>query len=267
MVVAGPITGEANAPGCDPNQPGSPVLPYVPTQSASSIVQIDASASCVTSSASFTLTVSATLPCDATTSPTATSTVLPVPCTDNYIPPLTTEQWEAQAIDDFWQMYYDNTSHWQDLGLMKTFFQDFAGGEPGDGVDYACSATNEVDCSFLESCSLVATGPESWLTPYKTQAYYIWAGMTNFSKMMNMIWQALEWAAQDMNYYAGEVGAKFEVKLPGASLWSKVFPILNTILTLLAIVFIVTDPFVAAALAVSLRRLQRKVEERLSVHV
>lgn len=91
--------------------------------------------------------------------------------------------------------------------------------------------------------------------------------MTNFSKMMNMIWQALEWVAQDMNYLAGEVGSKFEVQLPGASLWSKVFPILNTILTLLAIVFIVADPFVAAALAVSLRKLQSKVSKKLNLHI
>lgn len=150
---------------------------------------------------------------------------------------------------------------------MKTFFQDFAGGLYGDGTEYVCSATNEESCLFLEDCSLIATGPEFWLTPYSTQAYYIWAGMTNFSKMMNMIWQALEWVAQDMNYLAGEVGSKFEVQLPGASLWSKVFPILNTILTLLAIVFIVADPFVAAALAVSLRKLQSKVSKKLNLHI
>ena len=274
--------GSLVMPNCDystvpPSQcPGSSVLLYVPTQSAASIVQTDgelvieqrlkraiaatslsSAPSAVSSgaSASFTLTVSAILPCHAET------TVLPVACTDNYIPPLTTVQWEAQNVDGFWHTYYDNTSHWQDLGLMKTFFQDFSGGELGDGIDYACSVTNEVDCLFLESCSLVATGPEVWLTPYKTAAYYIWAGMTNFSKMLNMIWQALEWTAQDMDFFAGEVGSKFQVELPSASLWSKVFPILNTILTLLAIVFIIVDPFVDAVLAVSLRRLPAKLKK------
>ena len=152
---------------------------------------------------------------------------------------------------------------------MKTFFQDFSGGLYGDGTEYVCTATNEENCLFLEDCSLIATGPEFWLTPYSTQAYYIWAGMTNFSKMMNMIWQALEWAAQDMDYFAGQVGAKFEVQLPGASVWSKIFPILNTILTLLAIVFIIADPFTGAlglgaatTLAVSLRKLQGKVSKK-----
>lgn len=135
---------------------------------------------------------------------------------------------------------------------MPQFFEDFSGGEDGNGINYVCTATNEVDCLMLESCSDVKTGPETWLTPYKSQAYYIWAGMTNFSKTMNMIWQALEWAAQDMGYYAGEVGSKFQVELPATSLWTKVFPILNTILTLLAVLFIVLDPFVEIALAVSL---------------
>lgn len=86
--------------------------------------------------------------------------------------------------------------------------------------------------------------------------------MTNFSKLMNMIWQALEWAEQDMDYFAGEIGSKFEVELSGASLWSKVLPILNTILTLLAIVFIATE-----SLPVSLRRSYRKVAKRLKVRV
>lgn len=261
--------------------PGSPVIPYVPTESAASIVEVDgllvihsklkraiaatssSSASCAVNSGasgSFTLTVSATLTC---TGPIVT----PVPCTANYIPPLTPEQWEVQKVDDFFEMYFDNTSHWQELGLMRTFFQDFAGGEAGDGDTYVCTATNEADCAMLEGCSLIATGPENWLTPYKTQAYYIWAGMTNFSKLMNMMWQTLEWAEQDMDYYAGEIGSKFEVQLPGASLWSKVFPILNTILTLLAIAFIIADPFVDAALSVSLRRSYRKVAKRLKVRV
>ena len=144
---------------------------------------------------------------------------------------------------------------------MTTFFRDFSGGIVGDGTEYQCSVTNEGSCYMLEGCSLVATGPEAWLTPYKTAAYFIWAGMTNFSKMMNMIWQALEWAGQDMDNFAGQVGSKFQVELPSASLWSKVFPILNTILTLLAIAFIIADPFVDATLAVSLRRLPAKLKK------
>ena len=249
--------------------PGSIVTPFVPTQSSASVLQTDgrivvysemkrdiqattlSSAPSATmsgaASQSFVLTITAVLPCKG-------PVVTPVACAPNYIPPLTTDQWEVQNVDEFWKMYFDNKSHWQELGLMKTFFQDFAGGEPGDGLEYVCTATDEADCLFLESCSLVATGPETWLTPYKTQAYYIWAGMTNFSKVLNMIWQALEWAAQDMDYFAGQVGSKFEVELPGATLWSKVFPILNTILTLLAIVFIIADPFVSIELAVSPRR-------------
>lgn len=138
---------------------------------------------------------------------------------------------------------------------MRQFFEDFAGGEDGDGTEYVCTATNEAGCAMLQGCSLIATGPETWLTPYKTQAYYVWAAMTNFSKLMNMIWQALEWAGQDMDYFAGEIGSKFQVKLPGATLWSKVFPILTTILTLFAIAFIVADPFVDAILAVSFLKL------------
>ena len=268
--------GNMVLPNCDystsPSSqcPGSFVTPFVPTQSAASVLQTDgrivvhsemkrdvqatplsSASSTVTSGAaahSFVLTISATLPCKG-------PIVSPVACAPNYIPPLTTDQWEVQKVDEFWKMYFDNKSHWQELGLMKTFFQDFAGGEPGDGLEYVCTATDESSCLFLESCSLVATGSEDWLTPYKTQAYYIWAGMTNFSKVMNMIWQSLEWAAQDMDYFAGQIGSKFEVQLPGGSLWSKVFPILNTILTLLAIVFIIADPFVDITLAVSTRRL------------
>lgn len=155
---------------------------------------------------------------------------------------------------------------------MRQLFQDFSGGEDGDGEEYVCTATDEQDCQMLQGCSLIATGPQTWLNPYETQAYYVWAGMTNFSKMMNMIWQALEWAGQDMDFFAGEIGQKFQVELPGASLWSKIFPILNTILTLLAVAFIVADPFVAAAyeitLAVSSARLWRKVaKKKLNVHV
>lgn len=135
---------------------------------------------------------------------------------------------------------------------MRQLFQDFSGGEDGDGEEYVCTATDEQDCQMLQGCSLIATGPQTWLNPYKTQAYYVWAGMTNFSKMMNMIWQALEWAGQDMDFFAGEIGQKFQVELPGASLWSKIFPILNTILTLLAVAFIVADPFVAAAYEITL---------------
>ena len=267
-------------PNCDYSSPpssqcpGSFVTPFVPTQSAASVLQTDgrivvhselkrdiqatplssASSGVMSGAASqsFDLTITATLPCKG-------PIVSPIACAPNYIPPLTTDQWEVQKVDEFWKMYFDNTSHWQELGLMKTFFQDFAGGEPGDGLGYVCTATDEADCLFLESCSLLATGSEYWLTPYKDQAYYIWAGMTNFSKVMNMLWQALEWAAQDMDYFAGEIGSKFEVQLPGATLWSKVFPILNTILTLLAIIFIVADPFVDITLAVSPRRLLCKV--------
>ena len=264
--------GSLVMPNCDystvpPSQcPGSPVIPYVPTESGSSIVQVDdrlvihpklkraiattslSSASCAVTSGgpqSFTLTISATLPCNG-------PLVTPVPCTENYIPPLTPEQWEVQGVDDFWKMYFDNTSHWQEKGLMRQFFEDFAGGEDGDGSTYVCTATNEADCLMLQSCSLLATGPETWLSPYKTQAYYIWAGMTNFSKILNMIWQALEWAAQDMGYFAGEIGSKFQVVLAGQSVWSKIFPILNTILTLLAVVFIIADAFADATLAVSI---------------
>ncbi|KAF6223201.1 hypothetical protein HO133_000043 [Letharia lupina] len=215
--LGGVITGAANAPACAPatNQRAQT------TSSSSLAIELGSM-----------LSPSASLSASATGSPG---------CPANYIPPLTPEQWEVQKVDDFFEMYFDNTSHWQELGLMRTFFQDFAGGEAGDGEVYVCTATNEADCAMLQGCSLIATGPENWLTPYKTQAYYIWAAMTNFSKLMNMIWQALEWAEQDMDYFAGEIGSKFEVELSGASLWSKVLPILNTILTLLAIVFIATE--------------------------
>ena len=153
-------------------------------------------------------------------------------------------------------MYYDNKSHWEGKGLMPTFFDDFHGGLVDDGSTYVCSAPDEESCQWLSSCSDIKTGPESWLTPYKTQAYFVWAAMEGFSKLLNMIWQALEWAGQDMNTYSYEIGSKFEVILPGQTLWSKVFPILNTILTLLAIVFIIADPFTTITLAVSLRKIQ-----------
>lgn len=135
---------------------------------------------------------------------------------------------------------------------MPTFFQDFFGGESGNGNSIACSVTDESACEMPENCLDIKTGPETWLTPYKIEAWYIMAGMMSFSKLMNMVWQSLEWAAQDMNYYAGELGTKFVTQVKKASLWSKVFPLLNTILTLLAIVFIALDPFTDLILAVSL---------------
>ena len=200
-----------------------------------------------------------------------TPSVPPVPCTKNatgsYIPPLTTEQWEVQGVDDFWKMYTENTSHWQAQGLMPTFFKDFSGGIQGDGVQYQCATDNEVDCSMLQSCSLIATGPESWLLPYTVQAYYVWAAMTSFSKIMNQVWQALEWAVPDMNGFAFGIGQKFEVTVPGATTWSKVFPILNTILTLFAVIFIILDPLVDVALGVRLHWALRKFIRRLIVHV
>lgn len=176
------------------------------------------------------------------------------PCNDNYSPPFTAEQWEVQGVQDFWQMYYENTSHWQDLGLMPTLLQDFFGGETGNDPGIVCTVTDESACEMPDDCSALKTGPESWLTPYKIQAWYVMAGMISFSKLMNMVWQSLEWAAQDMNYFAGELGTKFVTQVKKASLWSKVFPLLNTILTLLAIVFIAVDPYVDIILAVSSRK-------------
>ena len=191
----------------------------------------------------------------------------PQPCNSNFNPPFTPEQWEVQGVPDFWQMYYENTSHWQDLGLMPTFFQDFFGGETGDNPGIACSVTDESACAMPDDCQAIKTGPEDWLASYKIQAWYVMAGMISFSKLMNMVWQSLEWAAQDMNYYAGELGTKFVQQVKAESLWSKVFPILNTILTLLAVLFIALDPVVAATLAVSFRKFQRKIAEKLSAHV
>ena len=158
-------------------------------------------------------------------------------------------------------MYTENISHWQEHGLMPTFFQDFSGGIEGDGTQYQCVTDDEVSCSMLQSCSLIATGPESWLLPYTTQAYFVWGAMTAFSKVMNMVWQALEWSVADMNGFAFGIGQKFEVTVPGATLWSKIFPILNTILTLFAVIFIIAD------VAVRLRRASRKFRRRLIVHV
>lgn len=174
-----------------------------------------------------------------------------------------------QEVDAFWTMYFNNKTHWEAQGLMPQFFEDFSGGVPGDGINYICSAEGESGCQWLSSCSDIKTGPESWLTPYKIQAYYVWAGMEGFSKLINMIYLSLQWAAEDMNTFSYEVGQKFEVVLPGESLWSKIFPILNTILTLLAIVFIIADPLpiVDFTLAVSLRKFSRKVTRRLKVHL
>lgn len=154
-------------------------------------------------------------------------------------------------------MYYENTSHWQELGLMPTFFQDFLGGESGNGKQIGCSVSDELACGMPYNCVDIKTGPETWLSPYQTQAWYVMAGMIGFSRLMNMVWQALEWAEQDMNYFAGELGSKFEVQVKAQSLWSKVFPILNTILTLIAVAFIIADPLVGEAitLAVSLRNI------------
>lgn len=178
----------------------------------------------------------------------------PQPCNSNYNPPFTAEQWEVQGVQEFWEMYYKNESHWQELGLMQTLIQDFSGGESGNSNNIACTVTDESACQMPDNCLDIKTGPETWLAPYQIQAWYVMAAMMSFSKLMNMIWQSLEWAAQDMNYYAGELGSKFVVQVKAASLWSKVFPILNTILTLLAIVFIAADPFVAITLAVSFRK-------------
>ena len=190
----------------------------------------------------------------AATSAAAVSAYLadpPQPCNSNYNPPFTAEQWDVQGVQDFWQMYYKNESHWQDLGLMPTFFQDFYGGESGNGNNIACSVTDESACEMPNNCLDLKTGPEIWLAPYRIQAWYVMAGMMSFSKLMNMMWQSLEWAAQDMNFFAGELGTKFVTQVKAASLWSKVFPILNTILTLLAVFFIVLDPFTDFILAVS----------------
>ena len=174
-----------------------------------------------------------------------------------------------QGVDDFWKMYTENTSHWEADGLMPTFFKDFSGGIEGDGVQYQCATDNEGDCSMLQECTAIATGPETWLLPYTTQAYYVWAAMTAFSKMMNQIWQSLEWAVPDMNGFAFEIGQKFAVQVPGASKWSKIFPILNTILTLLAVILIILDPLeaVTVALGVSLPQASRSSVRRLNVHV
>lgn len=272
--------------------PGSLVIPYVPTASGASITEEDgrlviqsnfkraipatsmSSASCaMTSEAStFTLTVSAILPCTGptrtrptsitSTSNAATSTVpevVLVPCTSNatgnFVPPATPEQWQGWKVDEFWQSYYENTSHWQEKGLMPQFFQDFSGGFPGDGSNYVCSIDDETDCSYLQACSTIATGDQSWLLPYTTPAWFLWTAMTNFSKLLNMIWQTLEWAKPDMDLYAYEVGEKFEVELPGATKWSKIFPILNTILTLIAVSLIALNPLVDATLDASYARL------------
>ena len=282
--------------------PGSPVTPFVPTGTGYSIIEVDgylllnsrlkraavpvttsSSASCaVTSGAptSFHLTISAILPCTGPTTLTSTAiastssltpAVTPTPtpeiCNGNNDPGLTVEQWQVQEVDAFWTMYFNNKTHWEAQGLMPQFFEDFSGGVPGDGINYICSAEGETGCQWLSSCSDIKTGPESWLTPYKIQAYYVWAGMEGFSKLINMIYLSLQWAAEDMNTFSYEVGQKFEVVLPGESLWSKIFPILNTILTLLAIVFIIADPFVDFTLAVSLRKFSRKVTRRLNVHL
>ena len=228
---------------------------------------------------SFTLTVSATLPC------TALATQTPQSCDSNHNPGLTDQQWLSQEVDEFWQMYFDNKSHWQDKGLMPQFFEDFSGGVDGDGTNFVCTANDEESCSMLENCLSVKTGDNQWLEPYKVQAYYIWAGMTGFSKIMNLVWQSLEWAGTDMTYFAGLVGSKFGVQLPKAKKYSSVFPILNTILTLLAIGFIIADPFAAAgvapavilgisatikgtaSLAVSPRMLECTVAQRLKEHI
>ena len=135
---------------------------------------------------------------------------------------------------------------------MPTFFQDFFGGEYGDNPGIACTVTDESACTMPDDCQAIKTGPESWLAPYKIEAWYVMAAMMSFSKLMNMIWQSLEWAAQDMNFYAGELGSKFVTEVKAASEYSKVFPILNTILTLLAVIFIAADPLDGVILGIDL---------------
>ena len=137
---------------------------------------------------------------------------------------------------------------------MPTFFQDFSGGMDGDGVIYQCATDNEIDCSMLQSCTLIATGPESWLLPYTTQAYFVWAAMTNFSKVMNQIWQALEWAVAGMNQYALGIGQLFVVKTTSLTTWSRVFPIVNAIVVSLAVIFMILDALEKALYGVGLHR-------------
>lgn len=279
--------GSLVIPNCDystipPSQcPGSSVIPYAPTESAASIVEVDGSlvvihshmkraipatslssaSHAVTSGApqSFNLTVSATLPCPG-------PIVSAVPCGDNYIPPFTSEQWYAHNVDEFWQMYVDNKSHWQTSGLMTTFFRDFAGGLNGNGNQYQCRVDNEVDCLQM-GCSAEATGPESWLTPYKIQAYYIWAGMTGFSKIMNMVWQALEWAGQDIDSTAIVVGSKFKIAVPKTPILAQIFSIVSALLVIVAVAFIIADPVVDILFSVSLRRLLCKITKKLNMHI
>lgn len=124
---------------------------------------------------------------------------------------------------------------------MTTFLEDFQGGYISDGVQISCQIYNEASCPTPTDCASLKSGIETGFRNYTTEAYYIWIGMANWSKMMNLVWQALEWAAPDMNTLATGVGEAFEVIVPGQTEWSKIFPVSSAVTTMLAVLFIAYD--------------------------
>ena len=83
-------------------------------------------------------------------------------------------------MDDWLETYVGNTSHYQELGFLYTFFDDFTGGLPYNS-QYNCSASDESKCTWIGDCSSLKTGPEDWLATHKTQAFLAWAAFESKS--------------------------------------------------------------------------------------
>lgn len=195
-------------------------------------------------SADFTLTITALLPCH-----------LPVAmeCGSNSDPAFDTSQWEAWSVDHFLSSYYTNYTNGafgSPGSFMDTFYNDFTDGE-GSVYDQ-CNVTDTPinDCNWIGSCRNLATSGRPDLTPYQVPAYLTMYAMRNFMALLNNIYTALQWANADMERIYEGLGSIF-VNIPSgvSETWYKAFPLVNTILTLIAVIFIALEfPFFVAAL-------------------
>lgn len=204
---------------------------------------VDASTSTSTSSvppcetktaaaASFTLTVTSQIPCDEQVADA---------CNGSSTPSLTTGQWGSYHVDDFWKAWNANNS--ASIGgnknMQALFFTEFSGGHESqtNASGTNCEIDYENFCHALSDCSDYKTNSNPG---YEIQGLFVWNALINLSQTLNFIWMAVQGAKVIWDSIQVGFGGVF-LNYPPGTKWTLIFDVINSLLTLFAVVFIFLD--------------------------